>query len=254
MNDGPATDSFSRRCRPCGCDSARPVWRRGAGRRGGRLIPVYRTRFFGHKVALSGGPHDGVAPGGSGVARAAQAVLLDQPLGVVAGDEVADGVTDLVDGLVDATVHDLLLQRAKESFDDTVRLGLANERVAGAHAPEADLVMEMFGEERAAMVVSQRHATGSAGIDMTEDIAHGHADGLDGGVAIAALGDMPAQRLGVPVLDHAEQPDLAVLDGDDLGVSRPKEFHLRPLAEPDVNLSAHPAPTTLRYDRYPIDQ
>ena len=25
-------------------------------------------------------------------------------------------------------------------------------------------------------------------------------------------------------------------------VSRPKEFHLRPLSEPDVNLSAHPAP------------
>ena len=28
----------------------------------------------------------------------------------------------------------------------------------------------------------------------------------------------------------------------EVGVSRPKEFHLRPLAEPDVNLSAHPAP------------
>jgi hypothetical protein len=56
------------------------------------------------------------------------------------------------------------------------------------------------------------------------------------------------------VLGDAEQPDLAILNGDDLGVSRPKEFHLRPLAEPDVNLSAHPAPTTLRYDRYPIDQ
>jgi hypothetical protein len=28
----------------------------------------------------------------------------------------------------------------------------------------------------------------------------------------------------------------------DIGVSRPKEFRLRPLAEPDVNLSAHPAP------------
>ena len=27
-------------------------------------------------------------------------------------------------------------------------------------------------------------------------------------------------------------------------VSRPKEFHLRPLPEPDVNLSAHPAPIT----------
>ena len=27
-----------------------------------------------------------------------------------------------------------------------------------------------------------------------------------------------------------------------VGVSRPEEFHLQPLAEPDVNLSAHPAP------------
>ena len=27
-----------------------------------------------------------------------------------------------------------------------------------------------------------------------------------------------------------------------IGVSRPEEFHPRPLAEPDVNLSAHPAP------------
>jgi hypothetical protein len=32
-------------------------------------------------------------------------------------------------------------------------------------------------------------------------------------------------------------------------VSRPKEFHLRPLSEPDVNLSAHPAPIIQSYDR-----
>src|SRR5690242_2734816 len=73
------------------------------------IFSLYRTRFPGHKIALSGGPHDGLAPGGSGVARTAQAVLLDQPLGVVAGDKVADGVTDLVDGLVDQAMHDLLL-------------------------------------------------------------------------------------------------------------------------------------------------
>src|ERR1700722_8959538 len=30
--------------------------------------------------------------------------------------------------------------------------------------------------------------------------------------------------------------------GRDVWVSRPKEFHLRPLSEPDVSLSAHPAP------------
>src|SRR5213079_1210319 len=141
----------------------------------------------GHKVALSGGPHDGLAPGGSGVARAAQAVLLDQPLGVVAGDEVADGVTDLVDGLVISTVHDLLLQRAKEPFDDTVRLGLADERIAWGHAPEADLVVEVFGEERAPVIVAQRHAASGAGADVAEHFPDRHTDGLDGGVAVAAL-------------------------------------------------------------------
>jgi hypothetical protein len=36
-------------------------------------------------------------------------------------------------------------------------------------------------------------------------------------------------------IDHAAP-------GRDIGVSRPREFHPRPLSEPDVNLSVHPAP------------
>ena len=47
-------------------------------------------------------------------------ILLDQPFGVVAGDKGADGVADLIDGLEDAAVHDLLLQRAEEALDDAV--------------------------------------------------------------------------------------------------------------------------------------
>src|SRR4051794_19059671 len=74
--------------------------------------------------------------------------------------------------------------------------------------PEADLVVEMFGEERAAVVVSQRHAAGGARTDVAEDIPNRHADGLDGCVSIAALGDVPAQCFGIPVFDDAEQPDL----------------------------------------------
>src|SRR6188768_799534 len=89
------------------------------------------------RLRLSGGPHDRLTPGRSGTARTTKTVLLDQPLGVVAGDEVADGIPDLVDGLVDAAVHDLLFQRAEEPFDDAIRLGLAHERVARGHAPEA---------------------------------------------------------------------------------------------------------------------
>src|SRR5271157_5823609 len=44
-----------------------------------------------------------------------------------------------------------------------------------------------------------------------------------------------------PSVENRCQIDEASGDRD-IGVSRPKEFHLRPLAEPDVNLSAHPAP------------
>src|ERR1700712_4678918 len=75
-------------------------------------------------------------------------------------------------------LHELLLKRAKEPLDDTIRFRLADERVAGGHAPEADLVVEMFGEERAAVVVSQRHAASGTGADVTEGIADRHADGL----------------------------------------------------------------------------
>src|ERR1700752_1528244 len=94
--------------------------------------------FLDTRLLLSGGLHDGLVPGGSGVIRTAQAVLLDEPLGVVTGGEVADGATDLVDGLVDSAVHDLLLEGAEETLDDTIRFGLADEGIAGSHAPEAD--------------------------------------------------------------------------------------------------------------------
>ena len=42
------------------------------------------------------------------------AVLFDDPLGIVEFDEVADGVPQLRDVAVDATMDDLFLQRAIE--------------------------------------------------------------------------------------------------------------------------------------------
>jgi hypothetical protein len=84
------------------------------------LSELYRTRFPGHAVALCGAPEVGVEACGAGVEGAAETVLLDQPLGVVAGDEVADGLADLVDGLEDAAVDDLLFQRPEQPLDDAV--------------------------------------------------------------------------------------------------------------------------------------
>ena len=92
-----------------------------------------------------------------------------------------------------------------------VGLGLGDEGVARRHAPEPDLLLEDVGHEVAAVVVAQRQAAGGAGAEMAELLAHRHAEGLDRLVAGAMLGHVPAEQLGIPVLDDAEQPDLAVL-------------------------------------------
>src|SRR5215217_5248713 len=152
------------------------------------------------------------------------AVLLDQPFGVVAAGEGADGIPDLVDGLEDASVHDLLLQRAEEALDDAVRLGLADEGVARRHAPEPDLLLEDVRHEVAAVVVAERQAAGGPGAEVAEPPAHRHAGGLDRLEPGAALGHAPAEEFGVPMLGDAEQPDLAVPHGGDLGgVGRPHD-------------------------------
>src|SRR5215211_1848997 len=178
---------------------------------------MYRTRLSGQWVALRGAPEGLFEPCGACVERAAMAVLLDQPFGVVANDEGADGVADLVDGLEDACMHDLLLQRSEQALDHSIRFRLPDEGVAWRHAPEPDLLLEVVGHEVAAVVVAEREAAGGAGGELTELLADGHADGLGGLVAGAGLCHVPAQQLGVPVLGDAEQPHLAVPDGGDPG-------------------------------------
>src|SRR3954462_7235071 len=121
---------------------------------------MYRTRMSGQWVVLCSVPEALLLPGGAHVSWAATAVLLEQPLGVVAGDEGADGVAHVVDGPEDATVHDLLLLGPKQALDASVRLGLADEGVARRHAPEPELLLEGVRHEGAAVVVAQRQAAG----------------------------------------------------------------------------------------------
>ena len=67
-----------------------------------RSSPCTAPGFLDTRLLLSGGLHDRLVPGCSGITGTTQSVLFDEPLGVVAGDEVANGVADLVDGLVDS--------------------------------------------------------------------------------------------------------------------------------------------------------
>jgi len=54
------------------------------------------------RLSLSGGAEHRLVPGGSCVVGAGVAVLFNQPFGVVSGDESADGIAHIIDGLVDA--------------------------------------------------------------------------------------------------------------------------------------------------------
>jgi hypothetical protein len=48
-------------------------------------------------------------------------------------------------GLVDAPVHDLLLEGMEEGLDHPVRFRFADEGVARGDAPEVDLPVEVLG-------------------------------------------------------------------------------------------------------------
>ena len=54
--------------------------------------------------------------------------------------------------------------------------------------------------------------------------------------------ELPGDNEAREVVEHGREIVPALSRDLEIGVSRPKEFRLRPLAEPDVNLSAHPAP------------
>src|SRR5208337_1108300 len=185
---------------------------------------MYCARFPGHGAALCRVPEVCVEPFGTGVAWGAVSVFLDEPLGVVSGGEGADGFSDVVDGLEGAAVDGLLLQASEQAFDDAVGFGLADEGVAWGYAPEPGLFLEVIGYEVAAMIVAERKAASGVGGEMAELVADGHAQRLGRFEASSELRDAPADQFGVPVLGDAEQPNLAVLDGGDLGgVDRPHD-------------------------------
>ena len=107
----------------------------------------------------------------------------------------------------------------------------------------AMIVFEKFGQHQPLNRQAERYALEGAPIALSTmaDAVGSVCAALDPLRRLIETHVMAAERLHgddttVPVL-------AAVARHRDVGVSRPKEFHLRPHAEPDVNLSAHPAPT-----------
>ena len=117
------------------------------------------------------------------------AVLFDDPLGIVEFDEVADGVPQLRDVAVDATMDDLFLQRAIEPLGDAVGLGLGDEGVGRLDAPELDLVGEVVRQILGAVIHPQGQPPSRAGRGRAIQPGKPHGDRLQGGEAVAALAD-----------------------------------------------------------------
>src|SRR5450759_1652808 len=67
------------------------------------------------------------------------------------------------------------------------------------------------------MVHAERKPTSHASLDTALDVMECHRNRLQGRIASAVLDHMPADALGTPVLDRREQPDVAVIEGEDPG-------------------------------------
>src|SRR5215211_3674728 len=70
-------------------------------------------------------------------------------------------------------------------------------------------------DKGAAVVVAEQKAAGGVGPHRPAGVVDGEIESLGGGEAVGLFGDVPAERLGVPGLDHHDEGDVAVLNGRD---------------------------------------
>lgn len=94
-------------------------------------MPLYRTRFLGHKFGLRGLSQLVLL---AGLEWCAIGQLLEAPAPVVAFDELGDGGAHVGEVLKGPAVDGLLLERAIPALDDAVGLRLFDEAEAGMDA------------------------------------------------------------------------------------------------------------------------
>src|SRR4030095_7577564 len=146
---------------------------------------------------------------------------LDEPLGVVAGDELSNDPPRLGEMPETIEIEALLLECAHEALDGAVALGLEDVRWRDRHPKPLDLIDPGVGDVLRAPVApdpkSARHVLRGAPADLADPLAQG----LERGPAIANLRGVPADQLGDAMIDGAEEPTPAVPLGIEPGGIRP---------------------------------
>src|SRR5262245_23769416 len=120
---------------------------------------------------------------------------LDQPLGVVARDELADDPTRLGETLKAMEIETLLLERPHEPLDDAIALRLADVRRRDRHPQPLHLVDPRIGDVLRAPVAPNPQAAGDVLREAAEHPTHALAERLERGLAIAELRGVPADKL-----------------------------------------------------------
>src|SRR5262249_14041511 len=138
---------------------------------------------------------------------------LDEPLGVVARDELADDPACLGETPEAMEIEALLLERAHEALDDAIALRFADVRRRDRHPQPLHLVDPRIGDVLRAPVAPDPEAAGHVLRKAAEHLAHALTERLERGPAIADLRGVPAHELIHAMVDGAEEPAPAVFLG-----------------------------------------
>src|SRR5262249_43165352 len=147
---------------------------------------------------------------------------LDEPLGVVARDELADEPARVGETLEAMEIEALLLERPHEALDDAIALRFADVRGRDRHPQPLHLVDPRIGDVLRAPVAPDPEAAGHVLRKAAEHLAHALTERLERGPAIADLRGVPAHELVHAMVDSAEEPAPAVCLGvEPRGVGTP---------------------------------
>src|SRR5271170_1746711 len=153
---------------------------------------------------------------------------------VEAFDELKDGHPRLALRSEATPIDQLAFEGGEETLAHCIVVGVADRACRWTNAGFL-----------AASAESDRRVLRTA-IRMMDDVVglsghERHVESVEHDAGLQVGREGPSDDPARPGVENDREVEKAGQRGQE-GVSRPKEFHLRPLSEPDVNLSAHPAP------------
>jgi len=152
--------------------------------------------------------------------RAQKTQFFQAPVFVVGDDQGGDGSPHLFPVVEYAALDGLFFKGPEETFHHTISLWFRDEGETWGYPPKTVLLEKMVGKILRAVIQAQGQPSGHIRPHAAENFRQPQGYGLQCCEAIAGLGYVPANALGVPMFHGAEEPDPAVLSRQDAGAVR----------------------------------